>query len=292
MKHRTGTCCSQDGLPLFYQHWQPEQPSKAILAIIHGLGGHSGQFQNAVDALVPQGYAVYGIDLRGHGRSAGQQGYINAWQEFRDDVAAFVAEMRSQLPNDPCFLWGHSLGGTVVLDYGLRSPDQVQGLILTAPALSQVNLSPIKLAIGQVLSQIWPRFSLKVGIRHDLCAQDAQICAAYVSDPYRHEYGSARLATEFFATVKWINTHVDTLRIPLLVMHGGADQITLPMGSRDFFERVRFEDKQYVEYPNNYHDLHVDLDYPHVLADIQRWMEQHIPVRRPVTTERNDDYYL
>ncbi len=276
MKHTEGRISAPDGLQLYYQSWHPEQSALANVAIAHGLGGHSGQFQNAVDALVPEGYAVYALDFRGHGRSPGQRGYIEAWSEFRSDVAALLRVVQEEHPGSARFLWGHSLGGTIALDYALRSPGELQGLILTAPALGEINLSPVKLAIGQVLSRVFPRFSLKVGIRHDLCAQDASICAAYDLDPLRHEYGSARLATEFFTTVSWISAHAADLQVPLLLMHGGADQITLPEGSRAFFEQVMFADKQYLQYPGNFHDLHVDINYHEVMRDIQHWIEKHV----------------
>jgi alpha-beta hydrolase superfamily lysophospholipase len=275
MQHQESWLANGQGLQLYYQRWQGEGATTAIVAIVHGLGGHSGQFQNAVAALVAQGYGVYAMDLRGHGRSPGQRGHINAWAEFRTDVAAFLHLIAQQHPDLDAFLWGHSLGGTVALDYTLRSPTPLKGLILTAPALSKVNLSWVKLALGQILSRTWPRFSLKVGIRHDLCAQDARICAAYAQDPLRHEYGSARLATEFFATVDWIVDHADQLQVPLLLMHGGADQVTLPAGSRAFFDRLSLGDKTYHEYPDNYHDLHVDRSYAEMMTDMQRWIEQH-----------------
>jgi alpha-beta hydrolase superfamily lysophospholipase len=274
MKQREGTFNSLGNLDLYYQSWQPELAIKGVVAIVHGLGGHSGQFSGAAAALVAQGYAVYALDLRGHGRSPGQRGHINTWREFRADIAAFLALIE---PSCACFLWGHSLGGTIALDYALRSPHTLQGLILTAPALSQISLSPVKLTVGKLLSRTWPRFSLKLGIPRELCAQDTRICAAYAQDPLRHEYGSARLATEFFATVAWIHAHAAQLNLPLLLMHGSADRVTLPAGSRAFFAQVTEADKKYYEYPDNLHDLHVDVSAPTMFADLRSWLDQHVP---------------
>ncbi len=276
MKHREGTLQGLKGTTLYYQSWHPEEPSQAVVTLVHGLGGHSGVFQNAVEYLVPQGYEVYAFDLRGHGRSGGQRGHINDWAEFRADLRLFLRFVRTQRTSCPMILWGHSLGGTIVLDYVLRSPDEVQGLIVTAPALGKVSISPLKLMVGRLLSQIAPRFSLKLGIHNSLGSRDPQIVASYLLDPLRHEYGSARLATEYFATVRWIYSHASELQIPLLIMHGSSDRVALPEGSRTFFQRVIFPDKEHREYPGNYHDLYVDSDYEKVFSDLEDWLERHL----------------
>jgi alpha-beta hydrolase superfamily lysophospholipase len=276
MKHQDGTLAGWQGVDLYYQQWYPDEPSQAVVVLVHGLGAHSDVFQNAVDYLVPQGYEVHAFDLRGHGRSAGQRGHINAWMEFREDLRLFLRFVRSHRTSCPMILWGHSLGGTIVLDYVLRSPKEVQGLIVTAPALGKVNVSPTKLAIGRVLSQIAPRFSLRLGIQHHLGSREPEISAAYLQDPLRHEYGSARLATEYFSTVRWIYRHASELTIPLLIMHGSRDRVTLPEGSRRFFQRVIFPDKEHREYPGNYHDLYVDSDYEIVFSDLEDWLERHL----------------
>lgn len=275
MKHFEETFQGFRNCRLYYQSWHPEEPSQAVVILVHGLGGHSGVFQNAVEYLVPQGYTVYAFDLRGHGRSPGQRGHINAWTEFREDLRAFLQHIRMQQSCCPHILWGHSLGGTIVLDYALRSSNDIQGLILTAPALGKISISPVKLTLGRLLSRTVPRFSLKLGLQKAADLRDPAILALY-ADPLRHEYGSARLATEFFATVNWIYRNAPELKIPLLIMHGSADQITLPEGSRAFFQRVIFPDKEHREYPGSYHDLYVDMDYQEVFQDLETWLKQHL----------------
>lgn len=276
MKHNEGTFEGFGGLNLYYQSWHPDAPTQAVVVMVHGLGAHSGLFEFAVQHLVPQGYEVYAFDLRGHGQSPGKRGHILTWAEFREDLHAFLQQIRQQRPGCPCFLWGHSLGGTIVLDYGLRLPDDLQGLIVTAPALGRVRISPLKLTVGRLLSQVVPDFSLKLGIRNELGSRDPAIVSTYVQDPLRHEFGSARLATEFFSTVNWIYQHTLDLRVPLLLLHGGADQVTLPEGSRAFFQQVMYTDKEYHEYPNCYHDLYIDIDYRTVFDDLENWLKHHL----------------
>uniref|UniRef100_B8HMT2 Monoacylglycerol lipase n=1 Tax=Cyanothece sp. (strain PCC 7425 / ATCC 29141) TaxID=395961 RepID=B8HMT2_CYAP4 len=276
MQHLEGIFKGFGDCSLYYQSWHPEGSGQAVVILVHGLGGHSGVFQNVVEYLVPQGYELYAMDLRGHGRSAGQRGHINAWGEFRADLHAFIQYVRQQQSRCAYILWGHSLGGTIALDYVLHAPEQLQGLIVTAPALGQVGVPPWKLAIGQVLSKVYPRFSLQVGIPKTLASRDPAALAACLQDPLRHDYGSARLVTEFYATVDWINQHASELKTPLLIMHGSADRVTLPEGSRAFFQQVLFADKEHREYPGNYHDLYIDVDYQKMFSDVDIWLDRHL----------------
>lgn len=282
MNHVEGTFKGARGLQLYYQSWHPPRRARAIVAIVHGLGAHSGLFSNALHYLIAQGYAVYAFDLRGHGRSPGQRGHINTWAEFREDLSAFLQLIREQEPGCPCFLGGHSLGGVIALDYALRSPEGLQGVMVIAPALGKVGVPPLKITLGQLLSRVWPRFSLRLGLDRTASSRDASVVSAYAQDPLRHERGSARLATEFLKTVDWIQNHVTHLRIPLLVLHGSADRVALPEGSRAFCQQVTFPDKSCYEYPGGYHDLHVDTNYQTVLTDLGNWLEQHLPRKAEV----------
>ncbi len=265
-----------NGLPLFYQRWFPDSlPVQGILIVVHGLGGHSDLFKHGIRCLLPQGYGVYALDLRGHGRSPGQRGYIHHWQEFREDLRAFLQFIRSRETVEHYFLWGHSMGGTISLDYALHYPDSLQGLILSAPAFGHIGVPAWKLVVGQILSRVWPSFKLKVGIDHSLSSREAAVLADYATDTLRHEYGTARLSVEFFKTVGWIHQNLDQLKVPLLLLHGGADGITSPQSSQSLFQRLQSVDKTYRNYPNSYHDLYADLNYIDVISDIATWMAEH-----------------
>ncbi|WP_375473492.1 alpha/beta hydrolase [uncultured Nostoc sp.] len=268
------------GLELYYQSWHPEGKVRAILAIVHGLGGHSDRYSNIIEHLIPKQYAVYALDLRGHGRSPGQQGYINAWSEFREDLGTFLQLIETQNPGYPVFLLGHSLGGVIVLDYILRYPQQaslLQGAIALAPSLGKVGVSPIRVLLGKMLSRVWPRFTLNTGIDISAASRDPQVLAAIAQDTMRHTLGTARLATEFFATVDWINAHAGDWQLPLLILHGGADRVALPGGSDIFYQRVNCKDKLRIEYPGAYHEIQSDINYREVMADLEDWLEQHLP---------------
>ncbi|MBW4684960.1 MAG: lysophospholipase [Komarekiella atlantica HA4396-MV6] len=276
---KEGTFKGVGGVDLYYQSWHPEGKVRGILVIVHGLGGHSGRYSNIVQHLTPLKYAVYALDLRGHGRSPGQRGYINTWNEFREDLRAFLELIQSQQLGCPVFLMGHSLGAVIVLDYVLRYPknaSKLQGAIALAPTLGKVGVSPVRVFIGKMLSRVWPRFSLNTGIDITAASRDEQILAAYAQDTLRHTRATARLATEFFATVDWINVHATDWQLPLLILHGGADRVALPAGSDIFYQRLTCSDKLRIEYPGAYHEIQSDLNYQEVLTDLEHWLERHL----------------
>ncbi|MGB3420851.1 MAG: lysophospholipase [Dolichospermum sp.] len=266
------------GLDLYYQSWHPGGEVRGILAIVHGLGGHSGLYKTIVECLLPREYAVYALDLRGHGRSSGQRGYINTWAEFRDDLQAFLKLIQQQQPGYPIFLLGHSLGGVIALDYTLhyvKDQSTLAGVIGFSPSIGQVGVPLSRVVLGKLFSRVWPRFSLHIGLDFSAGSRNQKILDSYTQDKLRHTLATARLSTEFFATVDWIHTHAEKWQVPLLILHGGADRIALPAGSQMFYEKVNYPDKLRIEYPGAYHNLHDDINYFEVITDLVDWMNKH-----------------
>lgn len=290
MRHTQGWL-SGHGSDLYYQSWQPDTGAKAIVAMVHGLGSHSGWFMNVVRPLVESGYGVYAFDLRGHGKSTGQRGHIDHWTEYREDLHLVRQLMQSQQPSLPYFALGHSLGGIVVLDYALRHPDAVSGIIAIAPALGQVGVSAFKLSLGRLLSWSWPHFTLDTGLDRQGGSRDLAVMTAYEHDPLRHTQGTARLATEFLKTRQWVNDHLFQLTVPILVLHGSDDPVVSPDSGRTMVDHLQTLDKEYREYPHAYHDLHNDVCASVVVRDILYWLDRHTdgdrrfcPLQRSLTS--------
>ncbi len=272
MQHQESTFKGSEGLALYYQAWLPDTPAIGVLVIVHGHGEHSGRYPHVVDHLVPQGFAVYALDHRGHGRSPGQRGYVNSMADFRGDVAALVQLAAAAQPNLPLFVMGHSLGGLIILDYVLHQPEGLRGVIVSAPAVGSVGVSPILLQVSRVLSRVWPTFSLETGLDVKGISRDPQEVQAYQNDPLVHGKGTARLATEVMDTAVYCQENAHTLQLPLLMIHGAADIITSPADSRRFFDNVSGSDKTYIAYDGGFHESHNDIHYQQVVADISAWL--------------------
>ena len=277
MQHREGTFYGYGRLPLYYQSWKPEDPPRAVLLIVHGHGEHSGRYKNVVDRLVPQGFAIYALDHRGHGRSPGPRGYVNHMAEFRGDVGGLLRQAVTDHPHVPLFLLGHSLGGLISLDFLLHHPDAgLRGAIISAPAVGQIGVSPLLLAASRVLSRLWPTLSLSTGLDANGISRDPQAVAAYRGDPLVHGKGTPRLATEVMAAAARCQANAPTLQLPLLLIHGSADPITSPQDSLRFFDNAGSADKTYLAYEGGYHESHNDTHHEQVVADMLAWMEKRI----------------
>jgi alpha-beta hydrolase superfamily lysophospholipase len=279
MIHNEGTFSGYGGLELYYQCWLPEGVSKAILAIVHGHGERSGRYGNVVDWLVPRGYAVYAFDLRGHGRSSGPRGHIERWDVLREDLAAFLALVRAQEPGQALFLVGHSLGGLIALEYVLHHPEGLAGVVASGPLLTEPGISPLLITLSKVLSSVLPRLALKSGLDTTALSRDPAVVAAYVSDPLVHSFGTARLGVELVKAVEWTQAHAADLALPCLIVHGAADRICPPEGSRIFYENVAVADKERQVYEGYYHEVYNDVGKERVLAAVEAWIERHLPTK-------------
>jgi acylglycerol lipase len=277
VKYRSGRLSGCDGTPLFYQAWLPRlSRPRAVLVNLHGLGDHSGLYPTLASHFPSRDIGLYAYDMRGNGRSPGQRAYLRDWQEYRNDLHAFLQLVREWEVGAPLFVLGNSLGGLVVLEYALHRPGGLAGVAVAAPPLGKLGVPPVLMALGRVMSRIIPRFSLRVGMDLTGLARDPAVVQTVVSDPLFHRQGTARLSTEVTAAIARVQALAGSLSVPLLILHGSADRMVPPNGSREFFSKVSFADREFREYPEAYHGLFVDIGYQQVLADLERWIEARI----------------
>ncbi|MEM8505017.1 MAG: lysophospholipase [Cyanobacteria bacterium P01_D01_bin.1] len=258
---------------------------KGVLAIVHGLGEHSGRYCQIVQGLTTAGYAVFGFDNQGHGKSEGQRGHINRWQDYRDNTQAFLSLIRQQEPAAPLFLMGHSLGGLIVLDYVLRNAESegfkslgVRGIIVSAPPFEPTTgtASRRRMVLARLLSGLLPRLTLSMNLSQGGLSRDPAVTSSASEDPLTHSSVTLRWGSETLATLDWVKNHIDQLSLPLLLTHGEADPIISPSGSKEIFEQVNGADKTLKIYPGSYHEPHNDLDADTVVSDLLRWIESEI----------------
>ncbi len=271
-----GTFVGAHGLLLFRRAWRPPAPPRAVLINLHGLGDHSGLYGALVDRMVANGLAVHAFDLRGNGRSPGRRGHVDAWGDYREDLRCFVELVRREEPGRSLFLLGNSLGGLIVIEYALHYPEGLRGVIAAGPPLGRLSVPPVLLALGRVMSRIWPSFSLETGMDLSGLARDPAVVAELLADPLFHRLGSARLSTEVQAAIALVQSRAAEFPLPLLVLHGSKDGMVSPEGSRAFVARVAHPDKRLIEYPEGRHVLFADTDREQVLGDLERWIERHL----------------
>ena len=183
MKYQEGYLKGVRDTDIYYQYWLPEGEPKAILLVVHGLAEHSGRYMNVVNFLVPSGYAVYGIDHIGHGKSDGKRVYVKRFQDYTKTLKNYFDMIREWQPEKPIFLIGHSMGGLISAAYLLENQDELSGAVLSGPGIKVPdNISQAIIFVGNMLSIIMPKAGL-IQLDAEGVSRDPAVVDAYVNDP-------------------------------------------------------------------------------------------------------------
>ena len=278
MKHSEGTFQGDASLDLYYQSWQPVGESIAALVIIHGVAEHSDRYLNLVDNLVPGNITIYTYDQRGHGKSPGQRGYIESWDEYRADLRSFLELVHQREPNLPIFAYGHSMGALVILDSLLEDSNNISGTIISgAPIVSDDAASPLLVAAVKFLSRVWPTFSMASPIDASQLSCDAREVIKYQDDPEVFKVLTARWGTEYLKTQNAVRENVAAIDLPILILHGGEDALCDPEGSQYLYDHVISSDKTLKIYPSYFHEIHNEPGHVTVVQDIRDWIYERLP---------------
>ena len=277
MEHVEGKFAGTGGLEIFWQAWRGRAP-RAIVVISHGAGEHSGRYERVAEHLVAQGYAVYAVDHRGHGRSAGRRALVDRIDNAAADLDELVELARREHPGVPVFMLGHSLGGTIALRYALRHQGKLAGLILSGP-VAVIDPPPAsQRAIARALSAIAPWLPA-LALDPATVSRDPREVEAYRSDPLVH-HGKlpVRTVTEIVGATEGFPEQIPTLTLPLLLVHGSDDRLAPVQGSKMVYERAGSQDKTLNIYDGLYHEVLNELpdDRARVLADIDAWLGAHV----------------
>jgi len=275
VQHDETTFSGAQGMTLYCQSWRPTPPLRGTVALVHGFGEHSGRYTYLVDALTAQGYAVCALDHRGHGRSPGRRGHVDRWDDYREDIGGLLQLCRQAEPATPLFLFGHSLGGLMVLNYAIHAPAGLRGVVASAPALAPAKVSPLLFYAAKALSAIKPDFGLDTGIDAGTISRDAAEVKRYAGDPLTHSQATARLGTELEKTQVWTQAHAGDLQVPVLIYHGDGDRLVPIEGSRTFYSNLTLADKQFIEWPGGYHESHNDVHRQAVFTAVNTWLDAH-----------------
>jgi len=274
--HQSGVFVGARGVHLFEQSWRPTGPCRAALIIVHGLKDYSGHYALAATELASRGYAVYAFDLRGHGLSEGHRVWIDSFDDYLDDLDVFVQRVRERESGKPLFLFGHSMGGAIVTLYTLERKPPLRGLLLSGPALKRgSDISGFLAGITRLLGTIVPNLGV-LDLDNRWFSRDPQVVAGMNGDPLIYNRpGPARTAAQLLGAMSTIQDREATLDVPVFVMHGTADRLTNPDGSKELVATAHTPDKTLKLYQGYYHDLLHEPERAVVLGDLARWLDAH-----------------
>lgn len=267
-----GEVVSADGTKLAYRAW-PKQGATVSFAVVHGFGEHSGRYERFANGMAKHGMSTYAVDLRGHGKSPGQRGYVDSWSQWTDDASAFVRHVQLTAGGEVVPL-GHSFGGATVLSTVLagKLPTNKR-FIVSSPGLKlKVAVPSWQITLGKVTSKLMPRFTLDAPTHGHLLSRIPEVAEAYDNDPMVHGKMSSRLYAEWQQATKDIFARAGQIKIPFLILAGSDDALIDPQGSRDLHAKAPTSELHVL--PGRRHEPFNDLGSEEVFHLIADWLHK------------------
>jgi len=278
MNTLSGTFTTQDGTTLCWKAWLPNGTPRAVIHLIHGYAEHIERYGNVVNELVPAGYAVFGNDHRGHGRSQGRRGHVKSFQDFIEDERQFYTQViRKELPDTPYFVLGHSMGSLIAMNYVEQNPDELKGLVLSGTGSQPgTDIPKILITLTKILSKILPAIHVKSPLPPEFISRDPDVVKAYVDDPLVYNVITPRLAHEMNRYVVLGAEKAFMIKTPVLIQLGSQD--TAFSGQKELYEKIGAKDKSFKLYDGLKHEVYNELpnDRAKVLSDLHTWLDKHV----------------
>lgn len=256
-------------------HTKPETV-KGVVVLVHGFGEHSGRYKsNVISMLVSANLAVVAYDNVGHGKSSGKRGHCSSYSSLLDILGDMIERAESSFPNLPVFLYGHSMGGNLVLNHALRRDAKLAGVIATSPYLRLAFQPPKwKMVLGKLMLKVMPSITLPSGLDPKGISRIPAEVEKYKNDPLVHDKVSPMFSFPVMDAGEWAIQNANTLNVNTLLLHGTADPIIDPSGTKEFHQNSNKTTLELFE--GGYHELHFDSCSVGMLSTIQDWIKQQL----------------
>ncbi len=266
---------SSSGKKIFAWHVKPVSSPKAIVLIVHGHGEHSLRYVPWAKRFAYNGFLVQSWDHIGHGQSEGRRGHIKYFEQLLLEIDLAITQITHEYPKLPIVLYGHSMGGNIVLNYTINRPAKVDLLISTSPWLNLANPpSPFLEAVSSVLNIILPFIQLKSTVKPEQISRVPEEVQKYATDPLNHALITPRLYTSIRNSTRYILANPDKIRVPTLLLHSSADSITSQTTTSELSRKI--PRATYIEWPDCYHELHHEINRDDIFNTILIWINEQL----------------
>jgi len=271
MSHSITEWKTTNGLTLFAQSWTVDAP-KAVLGIIHGMGEHSNRYGHMAKAMNAAGISVVAFDHRGHGKSGGKRGHMTSIDQLLDGVDQLLTEMGRVAPGAAQFLYGHSMGGNVLLNHAMRRKPKINGIIASGAYLRLAFEPPVvQVALAKLVKGILPALGQPTNLDATAISRDKAVVDAYLNDPLVHGRITPGFFVEIDAAAKYAMDHAADLKLPLLIYHGSADRLTSHDASKEFATKAK-GDVTWRSWEGLFHECHNEPEQAEVFKLISDWI--------------------
>ena len=246
-------------IELFGQYWEPKR-IRAIILLVHGMGEHSSRYMEfVIPQLIKSDLAVITFDNFGHGKSKGKRGHTPSYNAMLEVIDKMIEKGVHLFHDKPVILYGHSMGGNLVINYTLRYPHKINGTIATSPFLRLAFQPPKwKITLGKFLKKISPSVTLPTGIDITAISKDSDEVDKYKKDPLVHDRISPNFSFPVMDAGEWALNNAEKLEVPLFLAHGTADLIIDHKASIEFSEKTK--NASLYLFKEGYHELHNDFE--------------------------------
>lgn len=266
-----------NGNNIYAVEW-PADNARAVIGLIHGLGEHCRRYDHMAAWFQNQGIATVGYDRQGFGRSDGPKGHTDSLDEYLDEVSHLTVECERRYPDTPVFLYGHSMGGQLLLSYLIRRHPHISGAVVSAPSVRlSFKPSAFLVGLGKVMRMIKPSFSQPSDLDLNMLSRTPEVKVDYAADPYVHPLVSSKMGIDLLEEGEWLNTWKGSISVPTLLHHGTADGIAAHGGTKDFAFRNP-GNSTFKSWNGLFHELHNEPEQKEVFAFVLSWLEEHMEV--------------
>ena len=276
MVHKEYSWKTEDRITLYGQSWLPDGKPRALINYVHGFKDHSGRFEKWAVRLTENGFGVMAIDLRGHGRSEGRRGYAAGFKSYLRDVRLLRQKSLELFGDIPHVLYGHSLGGNIVVNYLISQNYRPHAAVITSPWFTLASKPALfKLAFAYMVRFLLPGLLVKSDLAADDLSHDKKVVQDYLNDPLVHNSILPRLFFEIEENGMKASMSIYKINIPLLVMQGTADRITSYRQTRSFVMNAGCL-TTFKDWPDQYHELHNETNENEVFDYLLQWLSLRI----------------
>jgi alpha-beta hydrolase superfamily lysophospholipase len=283
------TLTAADGAALGAYRSVPAGPPRAVVLIAHGMAEHLGRYERLARALSAAGYAVYGVDHRGHGRSAEAHGLGSfgpgGFQSLIDDMAALGELARAEQSGAPLVLLGHSMGSFAAQLYLLQHGEGLAGLALSGTAAMDLLLAQQMAAGAPPGLEAFNAGFEPARTDFDWLSRDPAEVDAYVADPLcGFALDEASMQSMFgLGVAARTDPRLAQVRkdLPVYVISGEVDPV---VGPGQAFARALIESYRaaglgrirHRVYPGGRHEMFNETCRDEVEADLVAWLDAEV----------------